>query len=316
MSLTGTFTPDNLIAGDEKVITEDIFVPTSRSLVRGTVLGRVKVSVPTTGTLAGTGNGTMTLVTGGPKTIQGDYVITCIVLPATHGGTFKVVNPDGKVLGTFTMPDTAGGTFAFSSDEISFTLTDGSTNFDLTSIFTVTVTEGVPNSVVVTGTGNGTLTNLEGRRDLKVGNYVLACVTAVTHGGVFSLTDPDGNVIDDNITIPAGAGNHIDFANDHLVGTITDGSTDFIVGDLFTITITIHPRQCVACGKAATDGSSVPYAVLLEDLDATSVVKVGAAAIKGEFNERQLVFASGTDIEDLRDAMRDVGLYTKGSVAA
>lgn len=309
----GTFVPDKLIGGDKKLVTEEVLVAAGQNLVRGSLLGRVKVSVPTTGTLAGTGNGTCTAVTGGPKTIQGTYSITCVVLPVTHGGTFRVTNPNGKEIGFFTMPDTASGTYAFVSDEICFTLTDGSTNFDLTSVFTIAVTEGVPNTASVTGTGNGTCTAIEGRRGLKVGNYVLTCITAATHGGTFSVVDPDGISLP-NAVMTAGAGVATSFENDQIAFTLTDGGTDFIVGDYFTITVTIHPRQVLLLSKSATDGSSVPYGVLAEDTNATSAAKKAIAYLEGQFNERALVFASGTDIEDVRDSMREYGMIAVPSV--
>jgi len=314
----GTFTPDNLIGGDKKLVTEDVLIAAGQNLVRGSVLGRVKVSVPTTGTLAGTGNGTCTAVVGGPKTIQGDYLVTCTVLPVTHGGTFKVTNPNGILLGEFTMPDTAGGTFAFASEETSFTLTDGGTNFDLTSIFTITVTEGVPNTGTLTaGAGaNGTCTLVEGRRNLKVGSYLVTCTAAgTTHGGTFQVTDPDGHVLG-TLVLPDIAGGDATFTHDQITFKITDGSTNFAAADYFTITVSIAPRQVKLLDKTATDGSSAPYAVLSEDVDATSAAKSAIAYLEGQFDERQLVFASGTDIEDVRDAMRDLGMIAVPSVAA
>jgi hypothetical protein len=312
----GTFTPDNLIGGDKKLVTEDVLVASGQNLVRGSVLGRVKVSVPTTGSLAGTGNGTCTAVTGGPKTKQGTYTIACVVVPVTHGGTFRVTNPDGQDIGFFTMPDTAGGTYAFKSDEINFTLTDGATNFDLTSVFTIAVTEGVPDSAAVTGTGNGTCTEIEGRRALKVGNYVVTCTAAgTTHGGTFGVVDPDGKTIG-TLVLPDTAGGSATFTHDQITFKITDGSTNFAVDDYFTITVSIAPRQVKLLDKTATDGSSAPYAVLSEAVDATSAAKMAIAYLEGQFDERQLVFASGTDIEDVRDAMRDLGMIAVPSVAA
>lgn len=319
MSLTGEFTPDNLIAGDAKLATEDVLIPSGNNLVRGTVLGRMKTSTPTSGTADGgnTGDGTVTAVTGGGKTIKGTYEIECITAE-TNGGTFQVSNPDGDILGQVKIQAGAGASADFKSEELNFTVTDGATDFVAGDKFTVLVTDGVPSSGTADGgnTGNGTVTEVEGRRDLKIGTYEVECVTAVTNGGVFKVTDPDGNILKDDITITPGAGASVSFETDQLAGKITEGSTDFAVGDKFTVAVSIAPRQCVAAAKAATDGSSEPYAVLLEDLDATSASKVGASAITGEFNERALVFASGNDIEDFRDKMWDVGMITKGSEPA
>jgi len=309
----GEFTLDDLIGGDKKLVTEDILVA-SGTLVRGSVLGRVKTSTPTTGTIAGTGNGTCTAVTGGPKTKQGDYVATCVVA-VTHGGTFDVADPDGNYIGSVTITAGAGGTGVFTSEEIAFTLTDGSTDFALGATATITVTEGVPNSASVTGTGNGTCTAIEGRSKLKIGNYVLTCITAVTHGGVFSVVDPDGKSLP-NVTLTPGAGVATSFANDQIAFTLTDGSADFIVTDYFTIAVTIDPRQTVLLDKSAKDGSSVPYCVLSEDIDASAAAKRSIGYLEGQFNERSLVFASGTDVEDVRDAMRDLGMIVVPSVPA
>ena len=314
MSLSGTVTRDNLVAGDKQLKTESVLVASGEgALARGTVLGRTKVSVPTTGTIAGTGNGTCTVVTGGPKTLQGSYVATCIAVVA-HGGIFQVKNPKGNIIGQVSILGGSGGTGVFTNEEINFTLTDGSTDFIAGDTATIAVTEGVPNSASVVGTGNGTLTGVEGRHDLKVGAYTFTCKTAVTHGGVFGVTDPDGLDLPD-ITMTPGTGGATAFENDQIAGILTDGSTDFIVGDYFVITTTIHPRQVRKLNKASTDGSSFPYAVLAEAVDATSAAKPVASYIEGEFNQRELIFATGTDIEDVRDAMREVGLLVRPSVA-
>lgn len=305
----GSVAFDNLIGGDKKLVTEEILVAAGQSLSRGSVCGRVKVSVPATGTLAGTGNGTVTLVTGGKATIPGTYTIACVVLPATHGGTFRVTNPKGQEVGFFTMPDTAGGTYAFKSDEINFTITDGSTNFDLTSVFTVAVTEGVPDTGTADGgnTGNGTMTAVEGRRHLKVGTYTITCITAATNGGTFSVVDPDGIALPNAVVGTA-------YESDQIAFLLNDGATDFIVGDIFTVAVTIHPRQVKLLDKAAADGSAEPYCVLSEAIDATSAAKLAIGYLEGQFNERKLIFASGTDIEDVRDAMRDLGMIPVASV--
>lgn len=314
MTEQGTFTHDVLVAGDKGLKTEGIFVKSgTAAFLRGTVLGRVKQSTPTTGSATGTGNGTCTAVTGGKNTKKGTYTITCVVA-ITHGGTFDVTDPDDKYIGSVTITAGAGGTGIFKSDELNFTLTDGSTDFALADIFEVTVTDGVPITGTITGTGNGTCTLVEGRREVKLGAYLVTCTAAATHGGVFKVTDPDGNIIQTGITIPPGAGNSIAFENEEIVGTITDGSTDFIVGDYFTITVTIQPRQVLKLDKTATDGSSVPYAVAAENIDASAAAKEGVGYFEGEFNQRALIFATGTDIEDARDDMRDLGMLVKPSV--
>jgi hypothetical protein len=88
----------------------------------------------------------------------------------------------------------------------------------------------------VVGTGNGTASLVSAGPDVEVGNYVLTCTAAVTHGGVFSLTSPSGLVLP-ALTLTAGTGNTTAYTSTHINFSITDGSTDFIVGDVFTFVV-------------------------------------------------------------------------------
>lgn len=311
MSDLGTFTPDNLIGGDKKLVTENIRIP-SGTLFRGTVLGRIKTSTPTSGTADGgnTGNGTVTLVTGGKDTKKGTYTIVC-VSAVTNGGTFNINDPDGKFVGQTTITGGAGGTGVFKSDELNLTLTDGAVDFAIGDKFTVAVTDGVPSTGTADGgnTGDGTLTSVEGRHALKVGAYSIECITAVLNGGVFKVLDPDGNML-------ANASVGVAYESDQLAFIINDGATDFVVGDSFAITTTISQRQCVPVDKTATDGSNEPYCVLSEDIDASGSAQQAIGYLEGQFNERALTLASGTDVEDVRDSMRDKGMIIVPSVPA
>lgn len=91
-----------------------------------------------------------------------------------------------------------------------------------------------------TNTGNGTCTvvSANGKQSLKIGTYTIECVSAVTHGGIFKITDPDSLIVANNLAMIAGAGVATAFSVAGLVFTLTDGSTDFIVGDKFTIAVT------------------------------------------------------------------------------
>jgi hypothetical protein len=88
----------------------------------------------------------------------------------------------------------------------------------------------------VVGTGNGTASLVSAGAQVEIGNYVLTCKEAVTHGGVFSLVSPSGLALPD-FTMTPGAGAATAYVSDHINFTITDGSTDFIVGDSFTFVV-------------------------------------------------------------------------------
>ncbi len=121
---------------------EKITVLAAQVLAIGTVLGKVTAgAMPTTGTKVGTGNGTCTAVTGGKNTKVGTYTITCIQAIA-NGGIFEVVGVGGEHLGTIGITPGAGLTGVYTSDQINFTITDGSTDFIYGDYFTVAVPAG------------------------------------------------------------------------------------------------------------------------------------------------------------------------------
>lgn len=106
------------------------------NLAAGAVVGKVTLGAATTA-FAGTGNGAITMdattpVLAGAKV--GAYTATCITA-AANGGTFRVEDPDGLVLGDVAV----AATF---SDDIKFVIADGATDFIVGDKFTITVAAG------------------------------------------------------------------------------------------------------------------------------------------------------------------------------
>lgn len=130
----------------------------------------------------------------------------------------------GRMYATAGMNVTAG-------KKVRVKLSDGSLLDD-------TVAIGTAASAAKSGgnTGNGTLT-MDGTTPVlagaKAGVYTVRCIAAATNNGTFRVTDPDGFVLGD-IVMAAGAGA---FEND-IKFALADGSTDFIVGDGFDVTVT------------------------------------------------------------------------------
>ena len=214
----GEYTPDNLITGGFPLSTRPALLATG-NLKRGAVLGKVLYSATSVLTPSAGANGTMTDLRLGKEFKYGVYLATCIEAPlaTVHEGVFRITDPDGISLGVIRLSVGAGGSAGFSSSQISFTITDGSTNFAATDVFTITVTEGVPNtSSVAGGTGNGTMLQVEGRPDTKIGSYVIQCTELVTNGGKFSVTDPDG------IEVGTAYASKLVLAGGSANGTITE----------------------------------------------------------------------------------------------
>jgi hypothetical protein len=139
MSLLGTLTPDNLIAGDAKLVTDEVTIVSSASLARGAVLGKITVGAATSAAKTGgnTGGGTLTLDSTTPilaGAVAGVYKVRCILI-GTNAGKFEVVNPNGVALGLVDV----GGTFA---NQIKFVLADSGTDFAVGDGFDVTLAAG------------------------------------------------------------------------------------------------------------------------------------------------------------------------------
>ena len=122
----------------DKMSRDEIVILAGQSVVVGEVLGRVTAGTcPTTGTAGGanTGNGTCASVTAGVDVKVGIYTARCIK-KVTNAGDFEISDPDGFLIGIATT-----GT-AFAHDQINLTISDGSTDFELEDLFTITVPAG------------------------------------------------------------------------------------------------------------------------------------------------------------------------------
>jgi len=132
-----SFTPDNLIAGNEfPLLTKAVTLQGAQGVVkRGTVLGEITKAIGNPVADAGnTGDGTVTDVSLGSAAKLGTYILECITA-AANGGTFKVLDPDGVRL-----DDADVG--AVYTGAINFTINDGATDFAVGDKFTIEVTEG------------------------------------------------------------------------------------------------------------------------------------------------------------------------------
>lgn len=128
---------DNLIAGNAHLlIARAITLLSGENLARGSVLGKISLGAASTA-YAGTGDGVITMdattpIRPGAK--AGSYTATCIAA-AANGGTFRVEDPDGNVLGDVAV----GATF---DDDIKFVIADGAADFVVGDKFTITIAAG------------------------------------------------------------------------------------------------------------------------------------------------------------------------------
>jgi hypothetical protein len=107
------------------------------ALVPGTVLGQATVGAEATATAfaSNTGNGVMGTITVEAGAKAGDYKLV-IIEAASDAGTFQVEDPDGIVIGVGSVGS------EFSAGGLTFTLADGSTDFEGGDGFVITVDPG------------------------------------------------------------------------------------------------------------------------------------------------------------------------------
>ena len=98
-----------------------------------------------------------------------------------------------------------------------------------------------------TSPGNGTMTALTFGPDVQVGTYALACITTASHGGVFSVTAPDGTALP-NATVGTA------YKTSHLSFTLNDGSSDFTAAARFNVVVTAGGTPAVITA-GSSDGT-------------------------------------------------------------
>lgn len=165
--------------------------------------------------------------------------------------------------------------------------------------------------------GNGTVTVLSAPGNPIPGDYVLTCITEVANGGVFSLVDPNGDLVADDIAMTPGVGGATVITEGGLQFTLTDGTEDFDEDDTFTITVPVTEVLLTSkwAGESAND---IIVSVEGEDLGTTFAITqpVGGlvnpdvtAALGLMGNVWYTMVINGLNIEDTTalDALQSVG---------
>lgn len=136
-------------------------------------------------------------------------------------------------------------------------------------------------------TGNGTMGALTLASSARTGTYQVIVIEPVANGGAFEVAAPDGAIV--------GTGNvGVAFTSEDLSFTVTDGSTDFVAGDRFSIAVSGGTEKYKEYNPANADGSDRPAVVLWDACDA-SVGDIGAVTMvrQCEVNPEELTWFSG-----------------------
>ena len=186
-------------------------------------------------------------------------------------------------------------------------------NFSTTCLKTIFILsrQEVDAAIVVTAdagnVGTGTATaSVVGVDELPVpGDYNLECTFVVAEGGVFKLEDPEGNIVEDNLTLRVGAGLVTTFNVQGLQIVVTEGGTDFSAGDKFEIAVVANGKL-VPFVIGGVAGAGIPKTVLTYD-----VVAAGAgdesirSLISGSVRTEKLIIDADGDGSNITDAILD-----------
>lgn len=264
----GQHTGEFILWEQDPGVRESVTVLSGQNLAAGAVVGRVtkgigRVSIPT---VVGTGDGVATAVYAGPEVEVGNYVLTCTAAVA-HGGVFSLTTPSGKSLPALTLTPGSGGSTAYTSRHINFTITDGSADFVAGDAFTFVVSTTAP--TVIGGTGNGVMTALSLGPDAKPGRYQVINRVVIANGGDFEVIGPDGDAI--GRFNWSNSGSTASFTSRQVNFTLSD-STDYIAGNYFDIAVfnQLAGGKVVAWDPTTYDGRHRAVGVLYGNVNATS----------------------------------------------
>lgn len=189
-----SYQPDGLLANGDGIRAGKITLPSGvAALAAGTVLGKQTVAETATAAAksgGNTGNGTFTIdattpVLAGAKI--GVYTVRCIAA-AANGGTFRVEDPDGNVLGDVAV----GSTF---SDDIKFVIADGSSDFIVGDGFDV---------IIAAGTGKHIVSLAAARDGSQIPDAILAEATLETSADTEAIAYFGGEFNASHLTLGAG----------------------------------------------------------------------------------------------------------------
>jgi hypothetical protein len=308
------YIPDQLIAGNLKIVTGNGTIGGSTVLQRGSLLGQISTGSLSASAGKTEASGTILVAAvpaaGDTLTIQGTVI------------TFVAANPTGnQVLIGATAAATAINLLAFlnSSSDVNISkMTYSGTGATITATSVVAGTAGNAYTLATSdtgaftlsgatlsggtnNTGNATVGSMSVGPKFKPGVYSAVCLTATTA----QVYDPNG--VELGVATFGTA-----FTDPQINFTITAGGTPCAAGDTFLLVAAAGSGNYVLANAAATDGSQNPVAILADYADPTAGAVNGPLYLTGEFNQTAMTFGEGLTPANTAAALRVLGIFLKG----
>lgn len=311
-----TFIPDQLIAGNLKIVSDTVTIGGNQVLSRGALLGLSSLGTVSASTGKVFASGTITVAAvpnaGDTVTIAGTAVTFVaanpsgnqVLIGATAAATalnfvnFLVGSSDSNLVKlTYSLNGSVitatSATIGTSGNALTLATSDGSA-FTLSG---ATLSGGTDN------TGTATVGSISAGSKLKTGNYTVT-LTSATQGNVL---DPSGALLG---VMTMGTA----FTDPQIGFTITTGGSP-AAGDTFVLTAAAGSGNYVLATAAATDGSQNPVAILANTTDPTSGPVSAGVYLMGEFNTNAMTFGAGISIAAAKVALRPLGIFLKNAVS-
>lgn len=74
--------------------------------------------------------------------------------------------------------------------------------------------------------------------------------------------------------------------------------------------------QYIKSVKTATDGSEVPVAILVDNVDSTAAAQRGGAYLMGQFNQNSIIYDNSWTLAELKTALRPYSIFLEDSIQA
>lgn len=313
-----TYIPDQLIAGNLKIVSDSVTITGGAALQRGSVLGIVAFGAVTasTGTAFATGSIAVAAQPAAGDTVTlGGTIVTFVaanpvgnqvIIGATAAATaqalaaFLIGSLDANLVKFgYSLAGSTVTTTAVAIGTGGNALTLATSNAGASTVSGATLSGGAAN------TGNATVGTMSAGRAMEPGNFTAVCLTATTA----SVFTPNGANLG---TVTFGT----QFTDARISFKITAGGTPCVAGDTFVLAAAPGAGGYKLASAGATDGSQNPTAVLADYVDASGGDVAGPIYIMGEFNANALVLGGGMTLAAVKAALRPAGIYIKNAVSA
>lgn len=321
-----TYIPDQLIAGNLKLVTDTALIGGSAALARGTLLTMTGVGAIASSAGKTPATGTITVAAvpaaGDTLTVFGTVITFVAANPVGNqvmiGGADLGGNPPAvpTIAGTVTAladflagstdANLIKGTYSVAGAVITATaavvgtagnaLTLATSNAVAFTLSAATLTGGTAN------TGAETIGTISAGAAVKAGAYTITLTSATAA----TVEDPTGLLIGNAVV-------GTQFVDPQISFLITTGA-GIAAGDVFSLRAALGSGVYVPASGASAFDAANPPAVLAGFTDATLGNVLGPIYLMGEFNVNAMIFGPGVSIPAAKNALRRFGIFLKTAV--